>query len=112
MNAKKPITIFIVRFDPKEADRKKAFHSSCRNFLNMMIDLVYEWLNVRKSYTRQSLLLGCFCLFLQNYFLIMSTFYKLTIKEVKRETAEAISVAFNIPAELKTNYKFTAGQYV
>lgn len=42
----------------------------------------------------------------------MSTFYKLSIKEVRRETPDAISVAFNIPDELKPNYKFTAGQYV
>ena len=42
----------------------------------------------------------------------MSTFYKLAIKEVKRETPYAISVSFNIPEELKTFYKFIAGQYV
>lgn len=39
-------------------------------------------------------------------------FYKLTIKEVKRETPEAISVVFNVPEELAPFYKFTAGQYV
>ena len=42
----------------------------------------------------------------------MSTFYKLHIKEVKRETPSAISVAFTIPAELQSAYQFTAGQYV
>ena len=42
----------------------------------------------------------------------MSSFYKLQITEVKHETANAISVAFNIPAELKSAYQFTAGQYV
>lgn len=42
----------------------------------------------------------------------MSSFYKLQIKEVKHETANAISVAFNIPAELKSAYQFTAGQYL
>ena len=42
----------------------------------------------------------------------MSSFYKLNIKEVKRETKDAVSVAFNIPLELKPNYTFTAGQYV
>ncbi len=42
----------------------------------------------------------------------MSSFYKLTIKEVRRETREAVSVAFNIPAELKPAYAFTSGQYV
>ena len=42
----------------------------------------------------------------------MSTFYKLSIKEVKRETPSAISVTFNVPLEFKDFYKFTAGQYV
>jgi ring-1,2-phenylacetyl-CoA epoxidase subunit PaaE len=42
----------------------------------------------------------------------MSSFYKLQIKEVKHETANSISVSFNIPAELKSAYQFTAGQYV
>jgi ring-1,2-phenylacetyl-CoA epoxidase subunit PaaE len=42
----------------------------------------------------------------------MSTFYKLAVKEITRETTEAVSVLFNIPAELKENYRFTAGQYI
>jgi ring-1,2-phenylacetyl-CoA epoxidase subunit PaaE len=42
----------------------------------------------------------------------MSNFYKLAIKEIRRETPDAISVAFNIPNELRTLYAFTAGQYV
>ena len=42
----------------------------------------------------------------------MSTFYKLSIKEVKRETPSAISVTFNVPLEFQDFYKFTAGQYV
>ncbi|MGV9002516.1 2Fe-2S iron-sulfur cluster-binding protein [Flavobacterium sp.] len=42
----------------------------------------------------------------------MSTFYKLPIKEITRETANAISVAFTIPAELRSAYQFIAGQYV
>lgn len=42
----------------------------------------------------------------------MADFYKLTIKEVKRETPESISVVFNIPTELAPFYKFIAGQYV
>ena len=42
----------------------------------------------------------------------MSSFYKLQIKEVKRETANAVSVAFTIPAELKAVYKYVAGQYI
>ena len=42
----------------------------------------------------------------------MSVFYKLNIKEVKRETPTAVSIVFNVPDELKTNYKFVAGQYL
>lgn len=42
----------------------------------------------------------------------MADFYKLTIKEIKRETPDAISVVFNIPNELAPFYKFVAGQYV
>jgi ring-1,2-phenylacetyl-CoA epoxidase subunit PaaE len=42
----------------------------------------------------------------------MSTFYKLSIKEIKRETAAAVSIVFNIPEELKSFYQFVAGQYV
>ncbi len=44
--------------------------------------------------------------------LYMSTFYKLSIKEIKRETPQTISVLFNIPNEYKDFYKFSAGQYV
>jgi ring-1,2-phenylacetyl-CoA epoxidase subunit PaaE len=42
----------------------------------------------------------------------MPSFKKLVIKEVKRETAAAVSILFNIPEELKPNYAFIAGQYV
>src|SRR3970040_2133172 len=42
----------------------------------------------------------------------MSSFLKLIIKEVKRETATAVSILFNVPAELKPNYACIAGQYV
>ncbi|MBE0392525.1 ferredoxin--NADP reductase [Flavobacterium sp. PL002] len=42
----------------------------------------------------------------------MSSFLKLTIKEVKRETATSVSILFNVPQELKPNYSFIAGQYV
>ena len=42
----------------------------------------------------------------------MSSFYKLNIKEVKRETKDAVSVVFNVPSELQANYQFVAGQYI
>lgn len=42
----------------------------------------------------------------------MSTFYKLSVKEIRRETPNAVSVVFHIPQELETFYTFIAGQYV
>ncbi|QZK89004.1 ferredoxin--NADP reductase [Flavobacterium sp. CHNK8] len=42
----------------------------------------------------------------------MSSFLKLIIKEVKRETQDAVSILFNVPEELKANYAFVAGQYL
>lgn len=42
----------------------------------------------------------------------MPSFLKLIIKEVKRETADAVSILFNVPEELKLDYKFIAGQYI
>lgn len=42
----------------------------------------------------------------------MPSFLKLIIKEVKRETTDAVSILFNVPEELKPDYKFIAGQYI
>ncbi len=42
----------------------------------------------------------------------MSSFYKLNIKEVRRETQDAVSVVFATPSELKSNYRYKAGQYI
>ena len=42
----------------------------------------------------------------------MPAFKKLIIKEVKRETKDAVSIVFNIPTELQPNYEFVAGQYL
>ncbi|MFV8345513.1 2Fe-2S iron-sulfur cluster-binding protein [Flavobacterium sp. ZB4P13] len=42
----------------------------------------------------------------------MPSFLKLIIKEVKRETKDAVSILFNVPEELKANYTFVAGQYI
>ena len=42
----------------------------------------------------------------------MPLFKKLIIKEVKRETKDAVSILFNIPEEFKSHYTFIAGQYV
>ncbi|WP_378186024.1 2Fe-2S iron-sulfur cluster-binding protein [Aquimarina sp. W85] len=42
----------------------------------------------------------------------MSDFYKLTVKNIIRETPKAVSIEFEIPTDLLEKFKFTAGQYV
>jgi ring-1,2-phenylacetyl-CoA epoxidase subunit PaaE len=42
----------------------------------------------------------------------MATFYKVHIQEVKQETADAVSVVFDIPENLKSEFNFSAGQYI
>jgi ring-1,2-phenylacetyl-CoA epoxidase subunit PaaE len=42
----------------------------------------------------------------------MSQFYPLKIKEVIRETPEAVSLSFEIPTDLRKAFKFKAGQYI
>ncbi|WOC41004.1 ferredoxin--NADP reductase [Polaribacter sp. HL-MS24] len=42
----------------------------------------------------------------------MATFYKVHIKEIKQETAHAVSVVFEIPENLQSEFVFSAGQYI
>ncbi|WP_029036351.1 ferredoxin--NADP reductase [Salinimicrobium xinjiangense] len=42
----------------------------------------------------------------------MSKFFPLRIKNIIRETEEAVSLEFEIPQELKSQFSFKAGQYV
>ena len=42
----------------------------------------------------------------------MPKFHELTVKEVRRETADCVSVIFDIPKELEDNYLFIQGQYL
>jgi len=43
----------------------------------------------------------------------MSTqFYKLKIKEVKKETSDTVSISFEIPSDLKDKFTFKPGQYL
>lgn len=42
----------------------------------------------------------------------MSDFHTLKIKDIRRETPGAVSIAFDIPESLINDYKFTAGQYI
>lgn len=39
-------------------------------------------------------------------------FHKLTVKQVKRETPECVSVVLDVPAELQNDFKFKQGQYL
>ncbi|WP_299548745.1 ferredoxin--NADP reductase [Seonamhaeicola sp.] len=42
----------------------------------------------------------------------MSSFHKLSIKNIKRETDKAVSISFNLPENLKDIFAFKAGQYI
>jgi ring-1,2-phenylacetyl-CoA epoxidase subunit PaaE len=42
----------------------------------------------------------------------MLKFHAITIKEIKKETSDAVSILFDIPNELKETFKFVAGQYI
>ena len=40
------------------------------------------------------------------------TFSALTVSDVRQETADSVSVAFQVPAELMERYAFKPGQYL
>ncbi len=42
----------------------------------------------------------------------MATFYQLKIQQVIKETANAVSLVFEIPSNLKDTFSFKAGQYI
>ena len=42
----------------------------------------------------------------------MAKFHKLKVADVRKETADCVSIAFNVPAELKEEYKYIQGQYL
>ncbi|HLS29592.1 MAG TPA: ferredoxin--NADP reductase [Flavobacteriaceae bacterium] len=42
----------------------------------------------------------------------MSNFHKLRVSTINRETADAVSVGFDVPAELEEEFTYTAGQYL
>lgn len=42
----------------------------------------------------------------------MARFHTLKVKDIRRETEEAVSVAFEIPAQQQPEYQFKQGQYV
>ena len=42
----------------------------------------------------------------------MSQFYKLSIKDIHKETEKCVTIGFNVPAELQDKFVFKAGQYL
>ncbi|WP_097460910.1 1,2-phenylacetyl-CoA epoxidase subunit PaaE [Mangrovitalea sediminis] len=42
----------------------------------------------------------------------MNHFHTLTIREVQPETRDAVSIAFDVPSDLKDTFKFTQGQHL
>jgi ring-1,2-phenylacetyl-CoA epoxidase subunit PaaE len=42
----------------------------------------------------------------------MSSFHKLSVKNINKEANKAISVAFEVPEHLKSSFAFKAGQYI
>lgn len=42
----------------------------------------------------------------------MSQFFPLKVKEIRPETREAVSIVFDVPADLQDTFKFTQGQYL
>lgn len=42
----------------------------------------------------------------------MTKFETLTVKEVKKETSDCVSVSFDVPAALQETFRFTQGQYI
>jgi len=101
--------IFIPILFPKLADLVKDFHSSQRNLENIK-DVVYfdRYQNLEFCYIFKSIIL---CIFTPKYEK-MSNFYPLKIKEIIRETPQAVSLSFDIPENLKKEFEFKAGQYI
>ena len=56
-----------------------------------------------------SLLKDYFC---SLFILIMARFHTLKVKDIKRETTDAVSVAFDIPPQQQPEYQFKQGQYI
>ena len=42
----------------------------------------------------------------------MSQYYKLSVSKITRETEKAVSISFNVPENLKSEFQFKAGQYL
>ena len=42
----------------------------------------------------------------------MSVFHKLPVKEIRRETVDSVSISFEVPDNLKNEFRFVPGQYI
>ena len=42
----------------------------------------------------------------------MAKFHQLEIKDIRRETADCVSIAFDIPESLKDSFQYKQGQYI
>ena len=42
----------------------------------------------------------------------MPKFHTLNVKEVRKETEDTVSVAFDVPSDLQSDYQFIQGQYL
>lgn len=42
----------------------------------------------------------------------MGEFHALTVSDIKRETPNSVSISFDVPKELKSDFDFKAGQYI
>ncbi len=42
----------------------------------------------------------------------MNHFHTLKVKDIRKETSQAVSIAFELPADLKNTFSFESGQYV
>ncbi|MGQ7247652.1 1,2-phenylacetyl-CoA epoxidase subunit PaaE [Halomonas sp. V046] len=42
----------------------------------------------------------------------MSRFHRLTVEDIRKETRDAVSIAFRVPPELREAFRFTQGQYL
>src|SRR5690606_35365941 len=42
----------------------------------------------------------------------MAKFHALTISDIRRETNDAVSIAFHVPENLKADYQYIQGQYL
>ena len=40
------------------------------------------------------------------------TFHRLTIKDIKKETVDTVSISFDVPSELINTFQYTPGQYL